>query len=79
MKLMSEQIREQLIKVYENCGIYKPQYIREPIQNALAYIAQLEVDLDKAEIRIKLLEGAIERQNNTISYLSSTNGQGFNW
>lgn len=35
--------------------------------------------LEKAGNRIKLLEGAIERQNNTITYLNGANGQGFNW
>lgn len=33
--------------------------------------------LEKAEKRISLLEGAIDRQNNTIAYLNST--KGFNW
>lgn len=35
--------------------------------------------LDRAQKCIDLLEGAIDLQNNTIAYLSSTSEQGFNW
>jgi hypothetical protein len=49
------------------------------LKRSLTIIPELCDALEKAEERIKLLEGAIDRQNNTIAYLSSTNGQGFNW
>ena len=50
----------------------------QPIK-AEVIIDELCDALGKAENRIKLLEEAIERQNNTITYLNSTNGQEFNW
>ena len=50
----------------------------QPIK-AEVIIDELCDALEKAENRIKLLEEAIERQNNTITYLNSANGQGFNW
>ena len=50
------------------------------IANMVIYkVVELCDALEKAQKRIKLLEGAGDRQNNTIAYLSSTNGQGFNW
>ena len=49
------------------------------IARSRTIIPELCDALEKAEKRIRLLEGAIERQNNTIAYLSSTNKQGFNW
>ena len=49
------------------------------IARSRTLIQELCDALEKAENRIKLLEEAIERQNNTITYLNSTNGQEFNW
>ena len=49
------------------------------IARSRTLIPELCDALEKAQKRIKLLEGAGDRQNNTIAYLSSTNGQGFNW
>jgi uncharacterized coiled-coil protein SlyX len=56
---------------------YETEYV--PLIDAVQVISELCDALEKAENRIKLLEGAIERQNNTITYLNSANGQRFNW
>lgn len=83
MKLTVEQIkaiRERYISAAQMGGTNALlDVLKGTLPSLLDHIAQIEAELDKAEKRVKLLEGAIERQNNTISYLSSTNGQGFNW
>ena len=42
-------------------------------------LSELKDAYSKAQKRIALLEGAIDRQNNTIAYLNSMRNQGFNW
>ena len=68
MTNLSTEARELCAIDIENRPIY-----------AEVIIDELCDALEKAENRIKLLEGAIERQNNTITYLNSANDRGFNW
>ena len=72
---------------YEDCLLIKcdeDEYLMSQHDVAFAARSRTLVEklcdaLEKAQKRIELLEGAIDRQNNTIAYLNSTNGQGFNW